>query len=243
MPTCKQICNGEGGCILDVLLFIPVMIYNAFDIYIFACWKIVCSRSYRLWCGSCIKCCGTWEYTDTSFEGAKAIGKEGGANLDWVRAADLVSDGGKGGKPFLFEAGIDPADLCQGAVGDCWLVAALASAAEHDASIRNCFITPEYNPRGEYKVRGRRRSRNFFAAELIVSALACLQIRLWDPTAKAWEIVTIDDRIPCKKGTKVLLIRGKPARHPCPLVARLPPRLAPLLICRALTEDVARGGD
>ena len=40
-------------------------------------------------------------------------------------------------KPHLYEGGIEPADLCQGAVGDCWLVAALACAAEHPAAIRN----------------------------------------------------------------------------------------------------------
>lgn len=44
--------------------------------------------------------------------------------------------------------------------------------------IRNLFITKEYNPRGKYK------------------------IRIFDPVHRKWEIVTIDDKIPCYKGTK-----------------------------------------
>ena len=35
---------------------------------------------------------------------------------------------------------VDPSDVAQGAVGDCWLVAALASAAEHPACIRHAFL-------------------------------------------------------------------------------------------------------
>ena len=77
----------------------------------------------------------------------------------------------------LYEGGIEPADLCQGAIGDCWLVAALASAAEQPASIRNAFITPEYNPRGRYDVR------------------------LFDPSKKEFVTVTVDDTIPVKKGS------------------------------------------
>ena len=77
----------------------------------------------------------------------------------------------------LFEGVIEPADLCQGAVGDCWLIAAFASAAEYPVCIRNSFLTPEYNPRGKYSVR------------------------LYDGQTDTWVKVTIDDRVPCKKGT------------------------------------------
>ena len=40
------------------------------------------------------------------------------------------------------------------------------------------FVTREYNPRGLYKVR------------------------LFDPIKKKFVIIVVDDRIPCKKGTK-----------------------------------------
>ncbi len=42
---------------------------------------------------------------------------------------------------------------CKGAVGDCWLVAALASASEYRQVIQRAFLVPEYNPRGRYPVR------------------------------------------------------------------------------------------
>eukprot|EP00548_Thalassiothrix_antarctica_P006431 CAMPEP_0194149096 /NCGR_PEP_ID=MMETSP0152-20130528/36224_1 /TAXON_ID=1049557 /ORGANISM="Thalassiothrix antarctica, Strain L6-D1" /LENGTH=395 /DNA_ID=CAMNT_0038851051 /DNA_START=199 /DNA_END=1384 /DNA_ORIENTATION=- len=120
---------------------------------------------------------------DDTFFGATALGdhdektgKEMENDTDWVRAQDL--DGFKGKRPQLFEGDIEPSDLCQGAVGDCWLVAAFASASEFPDTIRNMFLTKEYNPRGLYKVR------------------------IYDPQLKKWIIVVVDDRIPCKKGTK-----------------------------------------
>jgi len=44
--------------------------------------------------------------------------------------------------------------------------------------IRHMFLTKEYNPRGLYK------------------------IRIYNPQLEKWVVVTVDDRIPCKKGTK-----------------------------------------
>ena len=55
--------------------------------------------------------------------------------------------------PKLYEGKARAADVCQGLVGDCWLVAALACAAECPACIQNVLVTREYNPRGKYIVR------------------------------------------------------------------------------------------
>ena len=181
MPTCAEICRGEAGCCINLLLSPFVLIWRALDIYVFSCFAILRARSYRLWCAPCIGWCGTWTFTDQTFEGDKALGgAPGKRSIDWVRACELLpkEEADKGKKPFLYHEGVDPADLAQGAVGDCWLIAALASAAEHPSSIRNAFITREYNPRGRY------------------------DLRLFDPDTKHWETVTVDDRIPCKKGTK-----------------------------------------
>jgi len=78
----------------------------------------------------------------------------------------------------LYEGGIESGDLCQGQVGDCWLVAAIASAAEHPNAIRNVFRTKEANERGEYKVH------------------------LFHPVEKRWVVIVVDDRFPCKQGTR-----------------------------------------
>jgi hypothetical protein len=106
----------------------------------------------------------------------KQTGKQMQKTTDWVRAEELQQFKGK--RPQLFEGDIEPSDLCQGAVGDCWLVAAFACASEFPDTIRHMFLTKEYNPRGLYK------------------------IRIFDPQLEKWVIVVVDDRIPCKKGTK-----------------------------------------
>jgi calpain-15 len=84
------------------------------------------------------------EFDDKS---AKQFEKE----TDWIRAEHLHAFKGK--RPQLFEGEIEPDDLCQGAVGDCWLVAAFACASEFPHVIRHMLLTKEYNPRGLYKVR------------------------------------------------------------------------------------------
>jgi len=97
------------------------------------------------------------------------------ADTDWVRCQDLHGFDGK--LPQLFEGKIEPADLCQGAVGDCWLVAAFACAAEFEDCIRMQFVSKEYNVFGRY------------------------QVRIFDPIKKRFDTVTVDDRIPCPKGS------------------------------------------
>ena len=133
-------------------------------------------------------CCFSWPYKDETFVGASALGDHSkhdsrkqtaarmAAETDWVRAHELKAFKGK--RPQLFEGKIEPSDLCQGAVGDCWLVAAFACASEFPDAIGRMFITQECNPRGLYKVK------------------------MFDPIKKKFVVVTVDDRIPCKKGTK-----------------------------------------
>jgi len=183
VPTLEQTCRGEAGFWWN-LLFCPFVLgWQSLRVYIFSCCLVLGRRLNRALCKPlytlCEGCCGKWQFTDKAFEGDQAIG-QAGKSLDWVRASELLSDAdrAKGLKPRLYEGGIEPADLCQGAVGDCWLVAALACAAEHPASIRNAFHTPEANSRGMYKVR------------------------LFDSVAKQWTQVVVDDRIPCRKGSK-----------------------------------------
>ena len=161
------------------------MIFRSIYIYVYPCGTVVLLQRMMvgcLWRYCC--CCFSWPYEDNEFIGAKALGDEyqgrSSAQMekdtDWVRAQDL--DQFKGKRPQLFEGEIEPADLCQGAVGDCWLVAAFACASEFPDMIRHMFLTKEYNPRGLYK------------------------IRIYDPQIEKWVIVVVDDRIPCKKGTK-----------------------------------------
>jgi len=164
-PLIQKVCKGEASFWLNCLCGPFVLIANAYWIYMAPCFGILLGRLYYLIC--C--CCGV--YTDKTFDGAAIIGQE----FEWVRASELAEEGKK---MKVYDKGITPNDLAQGAVGDCWLVAALSSAAEHPTIIRRAFLTPEYNPRGKYRVR------------------------IYDGQNKKWVTVTIDDRIPCKKGTK-----------------------------------------
>lgn len=190
-PTCANLFSGNAGLFWNILccpFVAPIaLIFRSFQVYCGPCMRVLCQRCtvgclwrYLLPCW--------FVYEDKSFTGAKALGNHqetGGkgqsaqameTDTDWVRAHDL--DEIKGKRPQLFQGEIEPNDLCQGAVGDCWLVAAFACASEFPHAIRNLFITKEYNPRGLYK------------------------IRIYDPVHEKWQIITIDDRIPCHKGTR-----------------------------------------
>lgn len=65
----------------------------------------------------------------------------------WCRIHDFCP------APELFKGGIDMNDLDQGAVGDCWLVAAIASLTTKPEQLRSLFYPDHYNKEGVYAVR------------------------------------------------------------------------------------------
>jgi hypothetical protein len=191
-PTIRQLYDGNAGPLWNVLCcpFVSTigLLYRSMAVFCVPCIGVLFFRCWRTLHRNVFFCCG-WPYEDDSFFGAEALGDHSAnsdgkdtaqameRNTDWVRAGDL--DAFQGKRPQLFEGKIEPDDLCQGAVGDCWLVAAFACASEHPDSIRRLFKTKEYNPRGLYKVK------------------------IFDPIKKKFIVVSVDDRIPCEKGTKV----------------------------------------
>lgn len=66
---------------------------------------------------------------------------------------------------------VDPNDIRQGALGDCWFLASIASLAEAPATVKKLFITDSYNEYGIYQLRLCKNGE--------------------------WVVVTIDDYIPC----------------------------------------------
>lgn len=84
--------------------------------------------------------------------------------------------------PKLFEDDIDPNDIKQGQLGDCWFLSALSSLAERKGLVKRLFITQEYNEEGIYKIK------MFKNGEIV--------------------IVTIDDYIPCRFNGGPLFSRG-----------------------------------
>mmetsp|Transcript_59474 Transcript_59474/g.145633 ORF Transcript_59474/g.145633 Transcript_59474/m.145633 type:complete len:490 (-) Transcript_59474:2606-4075(-) len=184
LPTFNKLYTGRAGTLWNVLccpIFGTIgLIWRSIVIFCYPCCTVLLQRVMVgcAWKYCC--CCLGWPYEDDTFFGASALGDHGGESsrqmdkrTEWVRAQDL--DQFKGKKPQLFEGDIEPNDLCQGAVGDCWLVAAFACGSEFPDMIRHMFLTKEYNPRGLYR------------------------IRIYDPQQEKWVIVTVDDRIPCEK--------------------------------------------
>lgn len=167
-----RICRGEAGLAWSCATWPFVIIWTGISFYLGACLHVLLMRAwYGLW-GLLCGCC--FQYTDGTFQGRKAMGNDD--PVDWVRASDLEGVSGK--EMRLFEGKIQAADLCQGAVGDCWLVSAFACAAEQPACIRHCFITKEANRRGKYLVK------------------------IFDAQKLQWVRITVDDLIPCKNGTR-----------------------------------------
>ena len=101
------------------------------------------------------------------------------SEIPWKKIDVKVTENGKEKiktKTFcydrLVEGGMDPEDICQGALGNCWLLSALASLSATSTTLEECFITREWNPRGKYVVR------------------------LWDEDSKKYVNVNVDDFFP-----------------------------------------------
>lgn len=75
------------------------------------------------------------------------------------------------GRPALFENEIIPNDINQGALGNCWFLASIASLAENPALVKRLFLTDRYNEFGIYRIKICKNGE--------------------------WVVVTIDDYIPC----------------------------------------------
>ena len=65
----------------------------------------------------------------------------------WKRPKEFMEN------PELYHNGIDPNDINQGALGNCWFMASIASVAEIPALIKRLFITKEYNEEGIYQMK------------------------------------------------------------------------------------------
>ena len=93
----------------------------------------------------------------------------------WVRLPDFIRRANRldSSAPIELFGSIEPNDLTQGIVGDCWLLATLACLAEFPNTIESLF-EPSAVEDGEFKVR------------------------LFDLDTREWKTITIDDHIPCK---------------------------------------------
>lgn len=100
----------------------------------------------------------------------------------WMRPADIVKEGRIDSQPCLFSGAANPSDVCQGRLGDCWFLSAVAVLTEV-SQISDVIITPDYNEEGIYTVR------------------FCIQ--------GDWVPVVVDDWIPCESPGKPAFATSK----------------------------------
>lgn len=86
--------------------------------------------------------------------------------MQWRRPHEFMEN------PQMFSNDIDPNDIKQGELGDCWFLSALSSLAERPGMVRRLFITQNYNKEGIYKIKLCKNGE--------------------------WVTVTVDDYIPCR---------------------------------------------
>ena len=73
-------------------------------------------------------------------------------NVKWLRVSD-VPELVKEGKSYLYEGEIEPNDIKQGHLGDCYFLTSLSCLAEWPIRIRKLFINEETNKYGIYGLK------------------------------------------------------------------------------------------
>ncbi|MQL72578.1 hypothetical protein Taro_004937 [Colocasia esculenta] len=94
---------------------------------------------------------------------------------EWMRPSEIVRECCRDSQPCLFSGPVDSSDVCQGHLGDCWFLSAVAVLTEA-SQISEVIITPKFNEEGVYTVR------------------FCIQ--------GEWVPVIVDDWIPCESPGK-----------------------------------------
>jgi len=61
----------------------------------------------------------------------------------WKRAHEFLTDS-NGNLPKVFLKEVEPSDIKQGQLGDCWFMSALACLAENPNLVKRLFLTPKY---------------------------------------------------------------------------------------------------
>lgn len=102
------------------------------------------------------------------------------SQIEWKHITDLLSS------PVLFENKIEPADIMQVSLGNCYFLSAIAALTENPSFIESLFLTKDVNQNG------------FFEILMFID--------------KEWKIVFVDCYFPIIKGTKTF-IYSKPNKN------------------------------
>lgn len=73
--------------------------------------------------------------------------------IEWLRASEIPELNDNEGQLQVFANTIEPADIRQGGLGNCYFLSVLACTAERGYRIRRLFLSNTFSPEGIYALK------------------------------------------------------------------------------------------